>query len=120
MHVEVGHALADTIIDGYERSAGIERPLHCGTQKLRVSEESLYLRVRQIRERLVVHARNQKAMSREQWPVIQKSQRLRVLEDHVGRSLTSSDSAEQTVSRHKLILCGGEICPSFREEMLAR
>src|SRR5437762_8935636 len=55
MDVEVGHALADAVVDRDERTGGAERGLHRAREPLRLSEQRSDELRRQVDQRLVVH-----------------------------------------------------------------
>ena len=94
MHVQVRHALADSVVHGDERPGGAEHALHRHREALRMSEEGTDGRVREVGQRLDVVGRHQEHVALEQWPPIEERKRVVVSEHQVRVGLAGRDGAE--------------------------
>ena len=115
--VQVSNALADAVIHSDERTFRSQSLLHRHAEQAHAGEEVLDVRWRQVRQRGIVMARNQEAVSRKQGPVVQKSDRVLVIENDGRRVLSRRDPAEQTIRRHFLIVVTAAptpVCWPFR------
>ena len=72
--------LAHAVVDGDEGPLGAEARLHGARQQARVAEQLRQQLVGKVAERLVMVARNQQRVAREQRPDVEKGQRVAVLQ----------------------------------------
>ena len=94
MHVQMGNALADTIIDGDERALGLKTRLDSAREPLRIAEQRLQQIGWQVGERLIVLARNQQTVPWEERPPIEEGDGPIVFENDVRRRLPGGNLAE--------------------------
>jgi hypothetical protein len=92
--MKVGNALTDDVVHCDEGSRRAETFLHRAREGACVLEEWLHELVGEIGERIVVSARNEQGMSREQGSVIQEGERDFVFEHNGNRGFTPHYVAE--------------------------
>src|SRR5580704_14160508 len=83
VHMQMRNALADLIIDGYERSLGFDGLFDGVRQKLYVGEEWPEQLGRQIRQRCIVRLGDQHRVANEERLVIQERNRKLVFEHNI-------------------------------------
>lgn len=96
VHVKMRNALADAIVQGYERSVGLHATLDRYCEQLNIGEKRRDQSRRQITESFTMSFGDEQAMSGEQRAVIEKGQSVGVLKHAVGRRLAAHNSAEKT------------------------
>ena len=94
MHVKVRNALTDDVVHCDEGSGRAETFLHGACEGACVPEERLHELVGEIGERVVVSARNEQGVSREQGSVIQEGERDFIFEHNRNRGLAPHYVAE--------------------------
>jgi len=100
VHVQVGHALADHVVERDERSVGAERYRQGRADQPHPLEQRADDRHRQVRQRHIVTARHDQHVPLEHRPGVEERHELVVVEHHVRRHLAGDDPAEDAVITH--------------------
>ena len=95
VHVKVGHALADAVVHGDERSGGSESGFDGAAEVLGDREEGLEQVDRELRQGFDVEFGNEEGMAGEEGAVIEEGQGAVVLEDDGGVDPAGGDFAEE-------------------------
>ncbi len=95
--MDVRHALADSIVHRVEEPVGLHPHLDGAREALHMAEESASQLGREIENSLVMAPRDQQAMAREQWTMIEEGQEVGVLEDQVSGELARGYPAERAL-----------------------
>ena len=90
----VGDALADAVVHRDERPLGSEPLLHRLRHQLHARQQRRAEVRREVGKRLVMLARDEKGMPREQRPVVEKAERSVIFIDDRRLALTLDDLAE--------------------------
>ena len=114
MGVQVGHALADDVVDGHEGAVGLERLLHRRRHPLHPFEVGPDLGGRKVYERHHVTAGYDEHVTREHGSPIEEGNGHVVIEDEMSRLLAGDDAAEDVVwcGAH-----GGPVSPGERRNV---
>ena len=100
MHVQVGHTLADSVVDGHEAALGTERGLHQTGHALGPVQQRTERVDGDIRERVVVGQRDHQHVSGEQRRSIEERHGRFVTEDLERASTVGDDLTEHARSGH--------------------
>lgn len=94
--MQMGNALADTVVDADKGAVGVQALLDGPFHPLNRLKQWSNPGARKVYERFVMPLRHAEAVSRKQWPSVQKDQRKGIFKDQRGLLLTSDDVAEGT------------------------
>lgn len=95
VHVKMWNALADDIVDSDERSLGMHRILHRHGYHAHIVENGVQQCGVKIRQRRRMPFRDQQAMPRKQWPVVEKDESIFVFPYAKGIPRIILDGAER-------------------------
>lgn len=94
--MEMGHALADDVVDAHEDALRPHRFPHGSRHKLSGFKEWPQFRWWYVKESGIVDPRHYQAMAREEWSVVQEGRCVRGAQDELMGHLAADDLAKQT------------------------
>lgn len=94
VHVQMRYALADTVVERHEGALAPECFADRRRQELCLNEERLDELGRKVVELTHVEAGHEQNMSREERPLVQKTEHMVVLKDDARRRISGDDPAE--------------------------
>ncbi len=97
MDVEVRDALANSIVDGHERTLGAKSSFHGMGEELAIREKRSQQIDGEIHESFVMSFGNQQRVTREEGAMIEKPKRHLVFKNAVVRSFAADDLAKGAV-----------------------
>jgi Protein of unknown function (DUF3151) len=105
VEMDVGHALADDLVQRKERSFGPQHRRLGGCDPPSGLHHRAEQAARQLRQGRVVPARDDEGMAVEHGPVVEERDEVRLVKDHVGRSAEIDDPVENAFWReHEITL----------------
>jgi hypothetical protein len=96
VHVEVGHALADDVIDCHERAMGVGCLRHGSCEALHEGKERTYLGNRQVWKRCHVCPGYEQDMTRQERTPVEKCDACRLIENDFRGRIATDDRTEDT------------------------